>query len=212
MAIQSSVVSLDNMLALESDYTPIITGHAAQTNLDNFVYTAMHSVAVGTTSYTSQNAGAMDIKRVKKGLYINYAFVSMVGLFLIGFIYLLHEPLISLYGIERGVAGSVEEIAYLTALKKLTNFTLLYFICGFYDIGAATMRALGRSIFPFMVTFFGMCVFRVFWVSVIFPINYTYELLLLSEPISWIGTSLVAYAGARLCIKKLENKFKEQPA
>lgn len=207
MAIQSSVVRLDNNLSLESDYNPIINGHAAQTNLDNFVYTAMHSVAIGTTSYTSQNAGSRDVKRIKKGLYVNYAFVSMVGLTLVGAILLLHEPLVALYGIERGAEGSASEIAYKTALMKATNFTLLYWICGLYDIGAATMRALGRSIFPFLVTFFGMCVFRVFWVSLIFPINYTYELLLLSYPISWIATSIISFIGAIVAIRALQKRI-----
>ncbi len=212
MAIQSSIVRLDNMLAHPSGSTPIINGNSAKTNLDGFIYTAMHSVAIATTSYTSQNLGALNVKRVKRGLYINFAFVSLVGLSLVGMILLFQEPLLSLYGIVRGAPDSAGEIAYQTALTKSIYYTSFYFICGLYDVASCTMRALGHSIFPFLLSFFGMCVFRVFWVSCIFPINYTYELLLISYPISWVATSIVGYLGARFAIRSLAKKAKEQNA
>ena len=59
------------------------------------------------------------------------------------------------------------------------------------EVITASLRGLGYSLGPTIVTLLGVCVFRVFWAWVIFPMDPTLERLLISYPISWILVSIV---------------------
>ena len=63
-----------------------------------------------------------------------------------------------------------------------------------YEIAGAALRGLGYSMLPAILTVFGTCVLRLFWVYVICPLFPTFEALMIIYPISWIVT------GAAVCI------------
>ena len=51
------------------------------------------------------------------------------------------------------------------------------------------MRGTGDTLIPTMMTLFGVCLLRVVWILVIVPMNATIEMVLYSDPITWILTS-----------------------
>ena len=74
-----------------------------------------------------------------------------------------------------------------------------------------SLRGIGYSIMPMIVSLTGACVFRVAWIMTAFAANPTLDVLYMSYPISWtltFGTHLLCYAFiARPKLRRLEARI-----
>ena len=59
----------------------------------------------------------------------------------------------------------------------------------FIEILSGAMRGAGDSLIPTIMTLTGVCLLRVFWVTVVVSAHHELNVLLLSYPITWIVTS-----------------------
>ena len=207
MIIQSSIVTLDKIMSPDPNLSPVINGCAAQVNLDNFIYMAMNAVYQTSTTFTSQNLGAGRIDRIKRGAFLNYLLVAIVGLIVESVILILHTPLLSLYGISEGVPGSAAHIAYEVAKERASIVTVFFFLCGLMEVGTGIMRGLGKSIPPFIVSFIGACAIRIIWALFIFPRNMTVFTLFVSFPISWFVAGLIGFIVSMYYIRSTMKKY-----
>ena len=57
------------------------------------------------------------------------------------------------------------------------------------DVFVGSIRGLGYSIMPMIVSLIGACAFRVIWIFTIFQTTHTLFSLYISYPISWILTA-----------------------
>ena len=79
-----------------------------------------------------------------------------------------------------------EAIEY-TALRSrimLTTFT----IGSMMDFFAYALRGLNKSITAMIITLVGVCLVRVLWIKLIFPLNPTLSMLYVCYPITWLVT------------------------
>ena len=111
--------------------------------------------------------------------------VSIIGLVLGIGAYLLGNVLLAIYN------SDPEVIAY--GLNRLAVVSAPYFLCGLMDVLCGSMRGMGYSIIPMIVSLIGSCVFRVVWIFTIFAIYHTQFVLYLSYPISWALTAIVHF-------------------
>jgi Na+-driven multidrug efflux pump len=63
---------------------------------------------------------------------------------------------------------------------------LLEGLTGLYEIPGATIRGMGHSSVPAMITIFGTVGFRVLWLHTVFKRYHSFRLLMLVYPCSWI--------------------------
>ena len=206
MIIQSSIVTLDKMMSPDPNLSPVINGCAAQVNLDNFIYMAMNAVYQTSTTFTSQNLGAGRPDRIKRGAFLNYLLVAVVGISVESVMLIFHTPLLSLYGITESVSGSAAQIAYEIARERASVVTLFYFLCGIMEVSTGIMRGLGKSIPPFIISFIGACAIRIFWVLVVFPQNMTPFNLFVSFPISWATAAVIGFIVSMCYIRSALKK------
>ena len=64
-----------------------------------------------------------------------------------------------------------------------------YFLCGLMDVMVGSIRGMGYSIMPMLVSLTGACAFRIIWIFTIFQVEHTLDCLYVSYPISWILTA-----------------------
>ena len=77
-----------------------------------------------------------------------------------------------------------------------------YFICGWMESMTGYQRGLGSSLRPMIVTLFSVCVFRVAWAKLIFPIFGTASALYIVYPLSWLLCAVIhLYFSVRLTKK-----------
>ena len=186
--IQSCLISFSNVFiqsAVNSfGSTIIVSGNTASANIEGFVWVSMNSFYQAAIAFTGQNYGANKIKNSKKILLICMLYTLITGVILGGGAYLLRVPLINLY--TSGEAVKYAEI-------RITIICLSYFLCGLMDLPVGSMRGLGNSIAPMIVSILGMVVFRIIWISTVFEANHELWVLYISYPISWVATELVHY-------------------
>ena len=181
--LQSVIFNISNVLiqsSINSFGATVVAGNTAASNIESFVYTSMNAIYQTALSFTSQNFGARKFHRVDRILIQCLILVFFLGLILGNGAYLLGKPLLSIYTNEPDV------IAY--GLSRLSVISIAYCICGLMDVFAGTIRGLGYSILPMLVSLVGACVFRVLWIFTVFRWHHSLFVLYSSYPISWVLT------------------------
>ena len=102
-----------------------------------------------------------------------------------------------------GAKGSLEAIAMDAATTQLIYVNLPYCLCGFMDIGAYTLRGLGKSVLSMFISLVGSCLLRVVWLLTVFPVYPTLEIVYICYPITWALTAIAQFGCAFLVLKKM---------
>lgn len=206
--ISSSLFSVSNVLiqsSINSFGKVIVAGNTASGNLEGYVYTAQNAVSSAAMTFVSQNVGAKNFSRVKKSIWVCTLVNIAVGLGLGSLMTIFGTQLISLYAPDNTAV-------IVAGMRRLPYICLPYFICGLMEIGSSSLRGLGKSILPTVVSLLGSCVFRVIWIYTVFAYAngigspYALEILYISYPISWLITAAVHYVSAFIILKRKTAK------
>ncbi len=193
---QGIVFSISNILiqsSVNSFGSTVMAGNTAAQNIESFVYTSMNALYQTNLSFTSQNYGAKNHKRIDDVLKVCIIMVVVVGFIIGNGAYLFGETLIGFYTTEPDVIGF--------GLNRMRIIATTYFICGIMDVMVGSIRGLGYAVMPMIVSLLGACALRVIWVLTIFQLYHTQFSLYISYPISWAVTAL-AHLGCYLVVRK----------
>lgn len=194
VVIQSSVNSFQET---------VVAGNAASANIESFVYAAMNAFYQANISFSSQNYGAGQYDRLRPILLWAQACVITTGVVLGGLAVLFGRQLLSIYTDSPDVID--------VGLERLMIVCGTYAICGMMDVMVGSLRGLGYSIMPMIVSLLGACVLRLVWIATIFqlPQFHTPETIYWSYPFSWIITFL-AHVGCYLwAMRRLKRHLAE---
>ncbi len=198
--LQGSLFSISNVLIQSSVNgfgEVVVAANSASSNLEGFVYTSMNAIHQAALTFASQNLGAGKIKRVRRSVWVCVATVTVIGLVMGNLMYLCGRPLLSLYLDDPLAIDPLTGITVLDyGMKRMSYMLPLYCLCGLMDVMVGSMRGIGYSIMPMLVSLTGACLFRVLWIMTVFAANPTLDVLYVSYPISWaltFGTHMLCY-------------------
>ncbi len=198
--LQGSLFSISNVLiqsSINSFGEVVVAANSAGSNLEGFVYTAMNAIHQAALTFASQNLGAGKIRRVRRSMWVCIATVTVIGLVMGNLLYMCGEPLLSLYLDDPTAIDPLTGITVLEyGMKRLFYLVPLYCLCGLMDVMVGTLRGIGYSVMPMIVSLTGACLFRVVWIMTIFAANPTLDILYVSYPISWaltFGVHMLCY-------------------
>ena len=180
---QSALFSLANVViqsAINSFQSIVMAGNAAAVNLESFVYTATNAVYQANLTFTSQNMGARNVKRVKAVYWHCMALTTLISALLGMVLCFGGKPLLSLYNTDPQVIQA--------GMIRLTSIAFAYCACGWMDITVGQLRGIGYSLVPMLLTLVGSCGLRILWVYTVFAANPTLTVLYGCFPASWIVT------------------------
>ena len=187
---QGILFSLSNVVIQSSlnafDDAVLVAGSSASANIEGFVYVSMNAFYQAALTFTGQNYGAGQCKRVDRVLFWCMGYVVVTGLVLGNLAYLFGRPLAGFY-------APGEEEVITQAVIRLSLISCPYFLCGMMDVMVGMLRGLGYSVIPMVVSLLGVCGLRLIWVACIFPLNPIPATLYFSYPVSWVIT--VAFHG-----------------
>ena len=183
---QGAIFSISNVLiqsSVNSFGAIAVAGNTATGNLEGFIYISMNSFHQTALSFTGQNMGAKKADRVKKTLVYCELCVIVTGLVmgLVG----MHfgTSLLKIY------SDKADVIAF--GLRRMKIIFSSYFLCGTMDVIVGSLRGMGYSIMPMIVSLLGACGLRIIWIMTIFQISRSPEILYFSYPVSWLITTIV---------------------
>ena len=186
--IQSTVFSISNV-AIQSSVNEfgkiVMAGNGAASSVGDFVYTIMNSFCQSCLTFTSQNVGANKKERVKWVLFTCAFLVSLFGLIFGNGVYFGGNFFLGFYSNDPAVIAA--------GMIKLRILCRPYFLCGIMDVLVGSLRGMGSSIIPMIVSLMGACAFRLVWIATYFKAHHTIEVLYYSYPISWIITGMIHF-------------------
>ncbi len=199
--IQGSLFSISNVFvqtAVNSFHdTLIVSGNTAAANIEGFVYASMNAFYQGCITFTSQNFGAGKLKNCKKVSLYSIICVVCTGIVLGYSAFFCGKYLLKIY------TSGDDAIQY--GLIRMSYICLTYFLCGIMDVLVGSLRGLGHSIVPMIVSVLGACAFRIVWIQTFFKSHHTLQNLYISYPISWILTASIHFISLIIIFKKLKK-------
>ena len=205
--VQGMVFSLSNVLiqsSVNSFGSSVMAGNTAASNIEGFVYTCMNAVSQTSMSFVSQNVGAKRFGRVDQVVARCMLLSAAVGITLGASAYLAGRWLLTIY------TPDAQVITY--GLYRMSVVCTTYFLCGWMDCLACSVRGLGSSILPMVVSVLGACVLRIVWVMTLFQWERTQLCLYLSYPVSWALTAAVHLICFLVLRRRVRADEREQPA
>ncbi|MBE6947845.1 MAG: MATE family efflux transporter [Ruminococcaceae bacterium] len=185
--IQGAMFSISNVViqsSVNSFGETMMSGNAAASNIEGFVYVSMDAFTQAAVNFTGQNVGARQYGRVKKILGVCVACAMTVGIVMGGGIYLLGEQLLPIY-----ITDAQQAITY--GMLHLQYVCLLYCLFAPTNVLSGVLRGMGSSLTPMLISVLGICGFRIVWIYTVFRAYHTPDCLFLSYPVSWVLTALV---------------------
>lgn len=213
--LQGSLFSISNVLiqaSVNGFGEVVVAANSAGSNLEGFVYTSMNAIHQAAMTFASQNLGAGKIRRVRRSMWVCIATVAVIGLLMGNAMYLCGRPLLSLYLDDPSAVDPVTGISVLDyGMKRMLYILPLYCLCGLMDVAVGSLRGIGYSVMPMLVSLAGACLFRVVWILTVFAAHPTLDVLYVSYPISWaltFGVHMLCYAFvARGKLRELEKRI-----
>ena len=203
--IQGMAFSLSNVVVQSSinsfNSSIIVAGNSASSNVENFVYIGMSAFTQACITFTSQNIGANNLKRVKE-IFKTTMLLTIISAASIGFIvWYFGEFFLSLYTSEAAVIEA--------GMIRLFWVSLFLVLNGILDVFVASMRGMGYSTLPTIVMIAGICGVRLTWLWTVFPIYRSLKVIYMCFPLSWTITSIILGFIWIKCHRKLMKTMQE---
>ena len=197
---QGMVFSLSNVVIQSSINLfgeVVIAGNSAAASIEGFVYMAMNSCYQSTLSFTSQNLGARKYERINRILLCGLTCVVAVWAILgLGVTMTCGRQLL-------GIDAGQHRMMYVCGT---------YFLCGIMDVMVGSLRGMGYSITPMIVSLLGACGLRLVWLGTVFQMEqyHTPDVVYLSYPVSWVITVAAHVICFFICRHRLKLKVQQQ--
>lgn len=181
--IQSTVINFSNALlqsSVNSFGDTAMAGYTAANNILGFLYMSVNSITQACMSFTSQNYGVGKYKRMDRVLIDCLILTVSVSLLLGCGAWFFGPQVLRIYTREKDVIQSGMEILSIT--------TVPYFLCGIMDLFPGSLRGMGHSAVPMILSVIGTVGTRILWIFGFFPHHRSLYFLFISYPGSWIIT------------------------
>lgn len=200
---QGILFSISNVViqsSINSFGATVVAGNSAAANVEGFVYVGMNSFYQAAISFTSQNYGAGKYDRIKKILFIAVSCSVTVGFVMGMSAYLSGPVLLRFYTTSDAVVEA--------GMVRLSIIAFTYGLCGFMDTIVGTLRGIGFSIGPMIVSLIGVCATRLIWISTIFqiPEYHKVETVYSIYPISWVITAIAHFITFAIAMKRMKRQ------
>ena len=132
-------------------------------------------------TFTSQNVGARREENISRVLRCSMLSVTLIGLVLGISATLAGAPLLHIYSGDAAVVAA--------GLRRMRVICASYALCGIMDVWVGSLRGMGYSVMPMLVSLIGSCLLRIVYIVTIFALFPTEAVLYLCYPISWLLTA-----------------------
>lgn len=195
--IQGMIFSFSNLLmqsAINGYGAAAIAGSAASLNFESYCYFLVVAFNGAAISFIGQNYGAGKNYRVKRVFWIcmGMGFASCVVSNMV--ITWLHTPFLSIFSTDPDVLQFGTARLYVALATQS--------IACLYEIPGASLRGMGKSIQPTLITIFGTCLLRIVWIFGVAEHFKSFSILMMAYPVSWTITGIMMSTTFYIFVKK----------
>lgn len=198
--LQGVIFSLSNVIvqsSINSFGSDAIAGSAAALNFELYCYFLIQGFNGAAISFIAQNYGAKKIDRVRRVFWICMG-MSVLACAVFNVLFATwSEFFLSFF-------SSTEGVYHYGGIRMHIVLALQFLACS-YEIAGSSLRGMGWSLTPALLTVFGTCMLRIFWVYVICSSWHSFDVLMMVYPISWILTGTLVLCAYWMIIRKVQR-------
>nr|WP_317361266.1 MATE family efflux transporter [uncultured Blautia sp.] len=184
--LQNSIISLANVV-VQSNINKFgqmaVAGCGSYSKIEGFAFLPITCFALALTTFISQNLGAKEYDRAKKGAVFG-VICSVVTAELVGIVIYTFAPyLIAAFN------NTPEVLSY--GVAQAHTASLFYFLLAFSHCMAGILRGAGKSTVPMFVMLICWCIIRVTYITVTVHFIPDIRVIFWAYPITWTLSSIV---------------------
>ena len=200
-AISGIVFSISNLCvqsAINSLGTNTIAANTAALNIESFPVFVSNSFSQACITILRKNFGAQKFDRCKKIVNLCIILGTSICFVLSVLIKVFDNQVLLIFTNEKEVIDIAKIRINIVAFPS--------FIQVIYDTYGSALRALKHPYIQTVAVFFGIIVFRLLWVFIVFPFYRTFTIICIVYPISWLILIIfLFFAYKKIGIKMLQN-------
>ncbi|MCH5170133.1 MAG: MATE family efflux transporter [Oscillospiraceae bacterium] len=184
--IQNSVIALANVVVqsqINSFGKLAMAAYGTHAKIEGFAFLPITSFNMASTTFISQNLGAKQYERAKKGSRFSILAAVLLAELIGVCVYLLSPHLISMFD------KSPEVIAL--GVQQARTVALFYFLLAFSHSVAAVCRGAGKAFVPMFVMLSVWCVIRIIYIMLVTKLTGNIHLIYWAYPITWAISSVI---------------------
>lgn len=185
--VQHSVIAFANVIVqsqINSFGRLAMAGYGVHCKIEGFAFLPVTSFNMAATTFISQNLGARQYDRAKKGARFSILSAVLIAE-IIGILYYTFAPhLIGTFDSSPGVVRYGVTQAHIVAL--------FYFLLAFSHSVAAVCRGAGKAFVPMIVMLSVWCVLRISYILIVMRMTGEIQYVFWAYPLTW-GISSVIY-------------------
>lgn len=184
--VQNSVISFANVIVqtqINSFGKFATAAYGTHAKIDGFAFLPMMSFNMATTTFISQNLGAKQYERAKKGA--RFGILSAVILAeLVGILIYIFAPYL---------IGMFDSNATVIALgvQQARTASIFYFLLAFSHAVSAVCRGAGKAFVPMFVMLSIWCVVRIAYIALVTYFFNDIGLIYWAYPLTWAISSVI---------------------
>lgn len=177
--------------------TKIVTAHIAARRIEELTNVPMLCTGMAMTTYASQNLGAGEYGRIRKGISQAFVIILVQAIILTAFCWIFGYPLI------RWITSSKDTYILDTAYRYLTRNTAFFFVLGPLFVLRCSLQGLEHKVIPLASSILEL-VLKIVSTIWIVPVL-GYEGVIFTEPVIWIFMTLMLIAGYVRALKEIPD-------
>ena len=204
--LQAVLYSISNMIiltAINRFGTDTAAAWVAMGKVDAFTWLVLSAMGLAVMTFVGQNFGANSMQRVRESIRDCMIMTSVFAVLISALFLTLGKYLLVIFTTDQNVIALAMRITYY-----ILPWYLLYVPVEVYS---GSLRGIGDTLVPFIITAVGICIARVVWIFTIVPLHNDISTVAVAYPITWGLTSL-AYMIYFRYVKKHKIGKMEQAA
>ena len=184
--VQNSVIGFANVIVqsnINSFGKIAMAAYGAYAKLEGFAFLPVTSFTMALTTFVSQNLGAAQYDRAKKGsrfgIISSVVIAEIIGVLM----YLFAPALISLF-------TETPEVIALGA-REMRTISLFFCLLAFSHAVAAVCRGAGKAFVPMIIMLLFWCVIRISYITIVMHIVHEIQYIYWAYPLTWSLSSIV---------------------
>lgn len=184
--IQNAIVSFSNVIVqtnINSFGDNAMAGCGAYAKVDGFALMPSGSFSMALSTFVSQNLGAKQYDRAKKGAIIGLGLTMAVTQIIGIFIYFFAPQVIPIFNSDPAV------VEYGTMMAR--NVVFGYFLVSFSHGMGGVLRGAGLSKVPMFVMIGCWCALRIAWLEIMVPLTNDIHTVFWGYPLTWLISGII---------------------
>ena len=184
--IQNSVIAIGNVVVqsnINAFGSAAMAGCGSYFKLEGFVFLPITCMSMALTTFVSQNVGAKELARVKKGAVIG-SVISVSCAEFIGLMVFLFAP------VFLRMFSSEPEVLLIGATQARTE-SLFYCLLALNHCLAGIYRGAGKTTVPMVVMLSSWCLLRITYITIIVRIIPVVNVIFWAYPLTWSVSAII---------------------